>query len=804
MNMKADVPGWGEVWFDPNCMTNIFSYAQMADRYPITYDNQKEDAFIVHLPHKSVKFMRENGLYLYRPPYIKQTTIKDNKSESNMKVQFLETVNENKKFYMKRQFEHAQQARRLLYSLGYPSINDLKAIIQMNAIKNNPVTTEDVDIAQKIFGPNIATLKGKTTRRTPVPIIEDRIKIPRELITTQYAITLCIDGMKVNDIGFLTTISKNIMYRTARYISRLLTSIYRKCLQQVLRIYTLGGFRVTMIHCDNEFCPLIDPLALEFGIQVNYASPQEHVPEAERNNRVVKERVRATYHHLPYERLPRIMIKVLVDDSAKKLNFFPAKNGISPYYSPRMILHQRNLDYDKHCQYSFGTYVQAHDEPDPSNTNAPRTLDGIYLCYNDNEQGGHDVLHLQTNRIITRRRVTPIPITPAIIKMVHRIAENDGMPKGLKITNNTGQVLYDSTWIAGVDYEEEEFEDEDFEPDSDEESDDSDDYKSDDSKQEDMYDEMDPDDIAALAEPITMQQDEDSEVSEEDQQPQEDPDEEEEPEEESEDEQDPNPTTAQEQTIPENTRTTRSGRISKPREVLNLHQSHLQTEPHQEVEYSIETARVIAVTMCHLNTKIGALNDEEAHQFIQTYSLKSGLKKFKERGEAAAMKEMRQLHERVVFEPIRVADMTELERKRAMESLIFLTEKHDGTVKARTCANGSTQREYMERDDAASPTAMTESILITATIEAKQNRDVMTADIPNAFVQTAVDEKNQVKGEHIIMKIRGPLVDMLLEIAPEVYSDYVAYEGKTKVLYVKMLMAIYGMLQSSLLYYKKF
>jgi hypothetical protein len=30
------------------------------------------------------------------------------------------------------------------------------------------------------------------------------------------------------------------------------------------------------------------------------------------------------------------------------------------------------------------------------------------------------------------------------------------------------------------------------------------------------------------------------------------------------------------------------------------------------------------------------------------------------------------------------------------------------------------------------------------------------------------------------------------------------YEGKDKVLYIKMLRAIYGMLQSSLLYYKKF
>jgi hypothetical protein len=55
-NMKADVPGWDEVWFNPTAMTNIFSYAQMVDRHPVTYNSTKEDAFVVHLPHKQVKF----------------------------------------------------------------------------------------------------------------------------------------------------------------------------------------------------------------------------------------------------------------------------------------------------------------------------------------------------------------------------------------------------------------------------------------------------------------------------------------------------------------------------------------------------------------------------------------------------------------------------------------------------------------------------------------------------------------------------------------------------------------------------
>jgi hypothetical protein len=163
---------------------------------PVTYDSNKEDAFIVHLPHKQVKFTQENGLYVYRLPYVKQPTIKDSQ------VQFLETVDENKKYYSKHQFEHAKQAHKLLYSLGYPLINNMKAIIWMDALKNNPVTTEDVDNAEKIFGPDDTALLERKDDfcRAPFPLIEHHIKIPRELITTQYSVTLCLNGMKVNDI----------------------------------------------------------------------------------------------------------------------------------------------------------------------------------------------------------------------------------------------------------------------------------------------------------------------------------------------------------------------------------------------------------------------------------------------------------------------------------------------------------------------------------------------------------------------------------------------------------------------------
>ena len=50
----------------------------------------------------------------------------------------------------------------------------------------------------------------------------------------------------------------------------------------------------------------MDDLQDDLDIEMNYASAEEHVPEAERNNRVIKERVRAAFHRLPYTAIPRV------------------------------------------------------------------------------------------------------------------------------------------------------------------------------------------------------------------------------------------------------------------------------------------------------------------------------------------------------------------------------------------------------------------------------------------------------------------------------------------------------------------
>ena len=134
--------------------------------------------------------------------------------------------------------------------------------------------------------------------------------------------------------------------------------------------------------------------------------------------------------------------------------------------------------------------------------------------------------------------------------------------------------------------------------------------------------------------------------------------------------------------------------------------------------------------------------------------MNKGLKKFGNKGRDAAYKELHQIHNRIVFKPVDVNSLTTEERKKAMESLMFLTEKRDGSIKGRTCANGSTQRSYISKDEASSPTAATESMLLTTAIEAKEERDAMTLDVPNTFLQTGLP-KEETTEERVIMKLKG-------------------------------------------------
>ena len=182
--------------------------------------------------------------------------------------------------------------------------------------------------------------------------------------------------------------------------------------------------------------------------------------------------------------------------------------------------------------------------------------------------------------------------------------------------------------------------------------------------------------------------------------------------------------------------------------------------------------------------------------------LKRGLKEFMHEGKDAAKCELSQMHQRRCYRAIAVKELTRQERQRAVEGLMLLTRKKSGDVKGRLAYNGKPTRKWITKEEKSSPTVLTDSIMLTYAIDANQRRDIMTLDVPNAFIQTGMPPKKVE--EQIIMKVRGVLVDWLVEINPLTYSPYVVIERGEKVLYLEILRAIYGMLEASLLWYRKF
>jgi hypothetical protein len=91
-------------------------------------------------------------------------------------------------------------------------------------------------------------------------------------------------------------------------------------------------------------------------------------------------------------------------------------------------------------------------------------------------------------------------------------------------------------------------------------------------------------------------------------------------------------------------------------------------------------------------------------------------------------------------------------------------------------------------------------VLLLCIIDAEEERDVAVMDISNGFLQTRVENEKYMA----FIKIRGILVNILVEISPDVYNSYVSKDKKgKKQLLVQCQNALYGTMVASLMYYWK-
>jgi len=103
---------------------------------------------------------------------------------------------------------------------------------------------------------------------------------------------------------------------------------------------------------------------------------------------------------------------------------------------------------------------------------------------------------------------------------------------------------------------------------------------------------------------------------------------------------------------------------------------------------------------------------------------------------------------------------------------------------------------YTHKEDTSSPTMSIEAMMLSCTIDAKENRYLVVSDIPGAFLHTDMED-------NVHMLLEGTVTEMIAKLDPTIYRKLIWYNRHVKpMLYVQLKKALYGTLQAALLFWK--
>ena len=142
---------------------------------------------------------------------------------------------------------------------------------------------QDVEVAQKVQGKNIVSLKGNTTWRNPNIVVGDQVNIPVGLIRLHKEVLLTHGIFFVKKIPLFLTLIHKIYFTAVNHPANCTVPEIFKSFKEVYQYSLHYGFRITTVHADDKFGPLRSLIEfLPGGPVVNLAAENEHVPDIKR------------------------------------------------------------------------------------------------------------------------------------------------------------------------------------------------------------------------------------------------------------------------------------------------------------------------------------------------------------------------------------------------------------------------------------------------------------------------------------------------------------------------------------------
>ncbi len=812
------------VWYNPKCLANILSLALVTEQYRVTLDTEVENAFNVHISEKHIMKFKcvSPGLYLFDASNIDMSKLRNAFS-------FLNTVDDNKKLFRARDIRKADDAVRLNRRTNHIAKDKFAWIVSENRIINNPITVGDINRSRIIYGPPIPPIKGRTRDQESARVKDlTTVQLPKELYEDLKNVTLCIDFHYVNEVTVFHTISRKINYRSVSFpLSRSKATILNE-LKSIYKLYNSRGFKITDIHADNEFKKIENDV---LPVRLHLCGTDDHVPEIERSVQTQKNENRSVCHAMPYKCLPRIMVRELIAQGNTFLNAFGSKDGVGNGMTPRNIIDNLpHIDYND-LKYEFGQYVQLHIQEKITNTMKSRTIGAIVMGPR-NVRGRYNYMSLETGAQIDGRVVAELPLTKEVIERVEEFGLKQSQPyrasKMLKYEWRPGTTIGDDDIVIHIEDQNEVM----IQP-------------------EPIEQELQP----AGPNPFRIDQQQrdqglarqgaENDGNDEQQQLGNEPIDE--------NQGAPNVIDATDEDGNENqgapkvedinqgAQTASNNDISSDEDSDDDSDSEDETEErrndrerrkqHFETNTSDEYGRGKRnknpnPSYSFLQKRFEKLTVEDKkdylHAGLREYQLsgdtkiierycsgflfaqmsaKKGIKKYGREAELKLLAEFKQLLEYKTFHGVDANDLSKEQKKKAANMINLIEEKinrghtdDNPVIKARSCYNGKVQRGLYTKEETASPTSSIDSFFLSSIIDAYEKRDVAITDVKGAYLNA--DMKDVV-----IMRITGREVDLFVELDPSL-AEFVTYENGIKVLYVQLDKALYGCVQSALLWYE--
>jgi hypothetical protein len=291
VNKEGTFIDLGRVYFNANASANILSMSALIDAgAKIRYDPSR-NAFSV-TPSNSINtyhFARRDSVASAGKFYTC-----DAKSMMRFEHVMVDTVVENLKRYTKREIESATRARKLLATMGYPSVE--MAISMLRDGSGFDVSEYDFRVADAIWGKDIASIKGKTTKKATAAA---DITLSAPVVQQQQIIS--IDIMFVDQVSTVVAVAHPLELTFGVILDWLTlgkalrtAETVKKCIDIILATLASGNFHVSMIMSDGEGAiSKLKPYLNNLGVEVDTSGAGGHVARIERRIRTIKERLRA-------------------------------------------------------------------------------------------------------------------------------------------------------------------------------------------------------------------------------------------------------------------------------------------------------------------------------------------------------------------------------------------------------------------------------------------------------------------------------------------------------------------------------